>query len=63
MRTRRTPTPTMSNEQKLLRILLRLVDLERRVERLEAAQAATPLTRARTTRRQFTTLTPRSHTS
>ncbi len=63
MRTRTTPTPTMSNEQKMLRILLRLVDLERRVERFEAAQAATPLTRARTTRRQFTTLTPRSHTS
>ena len=63
MRTRTTPTPTMSNEQKLLRILLRLVNLERRVERLEAAHATTPLTRARTTRRQFTTLTPRSHTS
>lgn len=55
--------PTMSNEQKLLRILLRLVDLERRVERLEAAQVAPPRTRARTTRRRLSTLSPRSHTS
>ena len=54
---------TMSNEQKLLRILLQLVDLQRRVERLEAAQTASPLTRARTTRRRLSTLTPRSHTS
>ena len=55
--------PTMSNEHKLLRMLLRLVDLERRITRLEAAQAATPLRRARTTRRRTTTISPRSHTS
>lgn len=48
MRTR----TTLSTDQKLLRLLLRLVDLERRVERLEAAQAAAlPPRRALTTRR------------
>jgi hypothetical protein len=50
------PTKTLSTDQKLLRLLLRLVDLERRVERLEAALAAAPApTRARISRSHHVT--------